>query len=216
LAGVAAEVINPFGLLVVGVLGVLCVTSEYSSHLVLATVTAVPRRWPVVVGKALALVPAALIAAVLALGVGIGVAYAVLRDEGVDPVPWSDINRYHSLAVLLYVVTMALFGLAIGLLVRSSPGAVATLVAISFALPLIGQLVFGLDELAATPDGWEGVAIRIYDVLPSVAGGRFLAWDETTASAGLNLAPWPAFGVLWLWVLVFALPGWVRLVRGDV
>ena len=82
-----------FAVLLVGVLGALAGAREYGSRMILATIAAVPRRWQVVVSKAVVLtgvvLPTALIGVLAAFGVGMGIlstgdgATVALSDDGI-------------------------------------------------------------------------------------------------------------------------------------
>ena len=82
-----------FAVLLVGVLGALAGAREYGSRMISATIAAVPRRWQVVVSKAVVLtgvvLPTALIGVLAAFGVGMGIlsagdgATVALTDDGV-------------------------------------------------------------------------------------------------------------------------------------
>ena len=73
-------------MLLVGVLGALAGAREYGSRMITVTIAAVPRRWQVVVAKAVVLtgvvLPTALIGVLAAFGVGMGILSAG------DGAPW--------------------------------------------------------------------------------------------------------------------------------
>jgi ABC-2 type transport system permease protein len=163
--------------LAIGVVGVLLVTGEYTSGTVRATFAAVPRRWPVVAAKAT--VFAVLVA--LASGVTAVVAFLVgqsvsgdlgasLTDPGVPRV---------LVGTALYLTGVGLLGMALGWLLRSTAGAVATVFGIVFLLPVLGALL---------PSDWGPDLVRW---LPGEAGSSVL---ELVPAPG-GFAPWTGFGV---------------------
>lgn len=161
--------------LIIGVLGILVVTSEYATGLVRTSVAATPRRHrllaaKVVVATALAAVAGqVLVVAAFLLGqallAGHGVPHAALGDPGV-------------LAALagggLYLSAIALLAIGLGTIVRATAGALATLVGIVFLVPAIAG------------------------VFPSWMRGLFDYWPSRGAAAVLATVPDPAYPHPWL------------------
>jgi ABC-2 type transport system permease protein len=116
-----------FFVLVIGVFGVLQMSGEYGTGLIRATLTAVPRRLPVLAAKAL--VQVALTGPVMAVVclASFLACQAFLGDEGAslsDPgVPGAIVGA------AACPVLMGLLGLGIGTMVRHTAGAITTLVA---------------------------------------------------------------------------------------
>src|SRR5262249_50900907 len=127
----------------VGVLGVLLITSEYATGLIRTTLAAVPRRLPVLWGKA-ALVTAATLAASLPAAFVAFVAGQSILARAHLSVPLSDPGVVRVvIGSALYLAVAALIGLGLGALLRSTAGAVAG--------PL--GLLFGLRRAAGFPPG---------------------------------------------------------------
>ncbi|SDO40236.1 ABC-type transport system involved in multi-copper enzyme maturation, permease component [Klenkia soli] len=163
--------------LALGVLGVLLVTGEYTSGTIRSTFAATPRRWPVVAAKAAVLGGVVLVTSTVAALASYAVGSAVtdgmpgLGDDGVLRVV---------LGTALYLTAITLLGSALGWLLRSTAGAVATLFGLVFLLPILGNLL---------PADWGPDVVRW---LPSSAGGSLLRLT-TTAD---QFAPWTGFAVL--------------------
>jgi ABC-2 type transport system permease protein len=125
------------GQLAFGVLGVLMITSEFSSGLIRATLAAVPSRPRLLAAKA-----AVLGAVVLAVGeivafAAFAVGEAVLRS----PAPHATLGQPGVLRAVLmagaYPGLIALIGLGLGAVIRHTAGAICAVVGILFVLPLI-------------------------------------------------------------------------------
>jgi ABC-2 type transport system permease protein len=121
--------------LVIGVLGVLLMTGEYSSGLIRATVAAVPRRLPVLWAKAVVLVGvaapvmvAACLAAVLASHAFLGADGASLGDRSVLRAVFGAAGA---------AVATGLLGLGVGATLRHTAGAITTLVAGTLVVPAL-------------------------------------------------------------------------------
>lgn len=126
-----------FGQVITGVLGVLSMTSEYSSGLIAPTLAAVPRRPLVLWAKALVLGAATLAAGEIATFASFGLGIAVLRSS----VPHPSLGQGTVLRAVVmtgaYLAIIALTGLGIGAIVRHGAAAVATLVGGLFVLPIL-------------------------------------------------------------------------------
>jgi hypothetical protein len=129
-----------------GVLGALLITGEYASKSITGTLAAVPQRGVLLAGKALLLVllvtPFALVACTLAALTSL----PVLRGRGATLTLTSPEVVTGVLSTTGFLVLMALLGLAVGTLLRSTAGAVVALTGALFLLPVLVQLVPGLSE----------------------------------------------------------------------
>jgi len=185
--------------LAVGVLGVLLVAGEYATGLIRTSLTAVPARLPVLWGKAI-------VFALTTLAVCLPATVAAfLAGQSILEAKQLDISIGHpgvARAVFgsaLYLAAIGLLGLGLGALLRSTAGAVATLLGLLFG----PQLLTGL-----LPEAWSD---RIYPYLPVPAGAAVanLRPDPTT------LAPWKGFALFCLYTaVVLALAAW-QLRRRD-
>jgi ABC-2 type transport system permease protein len=192
-----------FAQLAVAVLGALVVTGEFSTGSVRSTFAAVPGRTSVLLAKAVVLTAlvavTGLISTALAYAVGIpsfaGTSYSF---DASDATTWRIL-----LGVTLYLVTLGLFSLGVGAIMRNSTGAIFTLVAILFVLPMIVSI-------AGAFQATEWIA-SAGDYLPAAAGGQLLA--ATTAPDALT--PWQGYGVLAAWTAAALVAGIVMTKRRD-
>jgi ABC-2 type transport system permease protein len=165
--------------LALGVLGVLVITAEYSTGMIRASMTAVPRRLPVLWGKAvvyglvtlLLMVPSTLIAFVVGewifSGRHINVAFS---DPGVARAV---------IGAALYLTVVGLFGLGLGAIVRNTAGGIATFAGLMFVLPPLMNVL---------PTSWNNAASPY---LPLQAGEAIMS-----TTPGNHLSPWVGLGLL--------------------
>jgi ABC-2 type transport system permease protein len=187
--------------IIVGVLGVLVVTSEYSSGMIRATLAAVPKRLPVLWAKLLVTgavtLVVTLVGSVVAFFAGQAVlgrgthATSAIGDPGV-------LRAVLGTAVVLTAV--ALLGTALGAVLRSTAGAIASLLGLLLLVPGLATLLL--------PSSWQNDVTRL---LPSEAGSAFTS--VTPASGALS--PWVGLAVLAAWVVVAVAAAAVRLLRTD-
>ncbi len=190
LAGVA------FSQIVIGVLGVLTMTSEYSSGMIRATLAATPRRPLVLAAKASVFGAAALAAGQIATFAAFLAGVAFLRST----VPHPALSQPAVLrAVVLsgaYLALIGLIGLGLGAILRHGAVTITTLVGAIFVLPAFG--------LALTPAG---------KFLPELIEANSLGAVKPVS--GYSLSPWIGFGMICVYaVVVLGIGGWL-LVRRD-
>jgi ABC-2 type transport system permease protein len=125
------------GQLAIGVLGVLVITSEFSSGLIRATFAAAPRRPLVLAAKAAVLTAVALVAGEILAFAAFAAGEAVLKA----PAPHASLAQPGVLRAVLmagaYPVLIGLIGLGLGALIRHTAGAISAVVGVLFVLPLI-------------------------------------------------------------------------------
>ncbi len=192
-----------FAQLAVAVLGALLITGEFTTGSVRSTFSAVPGRTAVILGKGMILIVlvaiTGLVSTALAFAVGIpafsGTGYSF---DASDTATWRVL-----LGTSLYLVTLALFSLGVGAIMRNSTGTIFALVAILFVLPMITSIA---GSFKATE--WIGTA---GEYLPSNAGNQLLA---TTTLPG-DLTPWQGYGVLAVWTVVALIVGIVLTKKRD-
>ena len=120
-------------------IGILAVTSEWSQRSGLTTFTLVPHRGRVLRAKFLAAIMVGVVAMVIALVVGVLGTLVGSAIAGVDPV-WN-VSASHFMLIVLGSVLGMLFGFMLGLVIRNSAGAIVTYFVYTLVLPpLLGLL----------------------------------------------------------------------------
>lgn len=197
-----------FAQLPVVVLGVLSITGEYSTGTVRSTLSAVPRRLPVLWAKSVVLTVAVAATTLVALVLTWIATRPFLTDLGTVVDLGDPQTRRILLGMVLYLSTMALLAVAIGAILRHSAGAIATVL----GLLLVVEMVFALLP--------QRFFTLVSPFLPSTAGSLLLADDEAIAmthafSDGADLSAWQGYGVLVAWVVVLMAVAGVLLRRRD-
>ncbi len=184
-----------------GVLGALVVTGEYGTGMIRTTFAAVPRRRVVLAAKALVFAAAALVTATLSTVAAYLTFLAALPAGTLTGTGLTEPGVPR--AVLgggLYLTVYGLLGLGLGAVLRSSAGAVATLLGVLFVPPLLLDLL---------PGAWR---TTVGPFIPMQAGSQiFVAARREAAS----LAPWAGFGVFCLYAAVALLVAFVVIDRRD-
>jgi ABC-2 type transport system permease protein len=189
-----------FAQLAVGVLGVLMISGEYSTGSIRSSLTAVPRRLPMLWAKLAVFAAAVLATMLVATFLSFFAGQALLGRTGMS-VPLSAPGALRStVGAALYLTVVGLTGLALGALFRNTAAAISTIVVIFFMLPPLTLLL---------PAAWSA---RFVQYLPSIAGDRLFS-----GSLGVThpLPPWTGFAVMCSYATVLiGLAAW-RLRRVD-
>ena len=189
-----------FAQLAIGVLGVLIMTGEYATGMIRATLAAVPTRVPVLVAKALVYGVTSLILSTIACIAAFFIGQAILASKHID-VAWSTPHVARAVfGSALYLTGVGLLGLGLGALLRNTAGAISTLFALLFVVPVVVHFL---------PSSWSD-AIGKY--LPSNAG------QVITNLRGVDpnsLGPWTGLGVFFLYAVLALVLAGIALVRRD-
>ncbi|MFC8303537.1 ABC transporter permease [Specibacter sp. NPDC057265] len=191
------------GVLILGALSVLLISSEFGTGMIRSTMTAVPKRLPAFFAKALVLVVVSYILTLVAAVVSTLVAMPIFSAYGVELNFGTEGVLYSILMGGLYVAGVALMGLSLGALVRSSAGGIIVLVALMFLLE-IGTSLLGL----APGEFWKYVG----QYVPSVSGGRMLEITDKEAF----ITPLSG-GLIFLgWIALITVPAVISLKTRDI
>src|SRR3954447_15517807 len=168
--------------LTVGVLGVLAVTGEYATGMIRATFAAVPRRFPVLAAKAGVLAAVTFAVALVTVLVTFVGGQALLGSHGISLAHPEAVRAVFG--ATLYLTVVAVLGVGLGFLIRSTVGAIATLIGVLLVLPIMASALPG-------SSGFERY-------LPSMAGRALFIMN----GGGGMLSPWLGFVVFVLYTVV--------------
>jgi ABC-2 type transport system permease protein len=187
------------GQLTICVLGVLLMTTEYSTGVIRSSLLAVPKRFPMLLAKVTVFTVLMLVLAELVAFGSFFVGSALMKP--LASVSLSNPNVLRAVVGAgLYLTVLGLFALAIGGLIRHSAGGIATVIGAVLVLPILSSLL---------PSNW-GAHINAY--LPEQAGS--LIYADRVQSVQL-LSAWEGFGVFCLWTLVLLVLAAIILQRRD-
>jgi ABC-2 type transport system permease protein len=187
------------GQLLIGSLGVLFVSGEYSTGMIRSTLAAVPKRVPVLWAKL------AVFVSVVGTSMIVITFVAFLSAQGL-------LSHYRTgfslsdpgvlrvvLGTGIYLTLIGVIGALLAWIVRSTPGSLVAFVGVVLVLPVL----FG--------DALGNWGKNIGKFLPSSAGARF----AESIPDGYTLTPWWGLVVLVGWVLLGLVVAGVLLRRRD-
>ncbi len=183
--------------MLMAVLGVLVISSEYRTGMIRPTLLAVPRRLRLLAAKAVVLGAVVLVVALVSCFAAFFLGQMILGDQGTTLGEPGVLRAVIGSA--LYITAGALFGLGLGALIRHTAGGVVAAFLMMLVLPSMAELL---------PGAWGDQVYRFF-----------------TTNAGLQIAlvkplpgelgPWAGFGVYCAWIAVSLVAAGVLLRRRD-
>ena len=174
------------GQLAMCVLGVIVISSEYSTGAIRSSLLAVPRRIPMLTAKALIFGLLDFVVSAITVFAVFFITTAILRSHISITLSTTGVARA-CIGGILYLTVLGLFSLAIGGLIRHTAGAIATVIALVLVVPPLISLIPGT------------IANHIHGYLPTIAGTLVA---QTSEQSGDVLSPWQGFGVFCIWTAV--------------
>ena len=203
------------GQVVIVVLAVQTVGTEYSTGMIGCTLTATPRRLLVLAAKAVVMVgPVVLAGCVAVLGslaagwllqpaAGGALPTGGVADGGYPALVLGDGSTLRAASgSVLYLALIGLFSLGVATIVRSSAAAIGIVLGVLYIFPIVAAVV--------TDPDWQR---HLRQIAPSSAG---LAIQATTELDHLPISPWAGLGVLGAWAAGTLVVGGVVLRVRDV
>jgi ABC-type transport system involved in multi-copper enzyme maturation permease subunit len=187
------------GQLAMCVLGVIVISSEYSTGAIRASLLAVPKRLPMLAAKAAVFTAIDLVTSAVTVFAVFFISTAILRSRVSITLSQPGVTRA-CIGAVLYLTVLGLFALAVGGLVRHMIGAIATVIALVLVVPPLISLIPGT------------VANHVHGYLPTVAGQLIAQTRQQSVDV---LSPWQGFGVFCLWTVVLLAACAYLLVRRD-
>jgi ABC-type transport system involved in multi-copper enzyme maturation permease subunit len=186
--------------LAVGVLGVLLITGEYATGMIRASLSAVPQRRPLLLGKIVVFGAFTFVLTTLMCLVAFLAGQAALShyELGVSLTTSGAVR-----AVLgggFFLTVIGLIGLGFGFALRSTGGAIASLFGLVLVAPLLAQ---------ALPNSWQD---HVDKYLPLNCLDAVIA---TTHVDSRTLSPGSGFAVLAAYAVVVLTAGYLVLRRRD-
>lgn len=191
---------NTFAVMAFGVLGVLLFSGEYSTGMIRASMTVVPRRLPVLWAKLTVFAGVVFSAALVTSFASFYIGQALLSSKNLDVSISSPGALRSVIGAALYLTVAGTIGIALGALLRNTAGGITTFVAAFFVIPPLTELL---------P---SSIRDSLTQYLPSNAGQALFGGTH-----GLNntLSPWTGFAVLCVYAVVLIGAAAYRLRKSD-
>jgi ABC-type transport system involved in multi-copper enzyme maturation permease subunit len=188
------------GELALTVLGVLLITSEFSTGMIKATVLAAPRRTSVLAAKAAVLAAVVLAVSELIAWICFFAGSAIVHKH--VSVTLSTPGSLRAILGFGAVMAMSsLIALAIGTLVRNSAGAVSAALGLNLVVPILLSIIPG------------SLGHHLTYAMPQRAGQLIM---DRTESGGTPYSQWTGFGIVALWTAGLLVLAFWSIKKRDV
>jgi ABC-2 type transport system permease protein len=186
--------------LAIGVLGVLVITGEYATGMIRASLTAVPRRLPVLWAKLTVFAVVSFTLTLPSVLIAFYASQAVLNQKGILQISFSSPGVARSvIGGAVFLTLSGMFAMAIGAMMRNTAGGISVFAAVFFVIPPLLNLL---------PSSWQN-AVAPY--LPDAAARAIFSLTHDSGS----LAPGPGLLLFCGYVVVAVAGAAVLLNRRD-
>ncbi|MDP4500701.1 ABC transporter permease subunit [Nonomuraea turcica] len=183
-----------FAQLAMATLGALVISSEYRTGGIRTSLMAVPRRMSLLAGKIVIFAATSLVVSALASASAIGIGLAIIQPPAVE---LGEVARA-VLGATLYLTACGVFGLGLGTLIRHTPGALVSAIALILVLPTLATQL---------PGQWGKTVAEYF----TTNAGMLIVSNQGNGALG----PWSGFGVYLVWIVVAMISGAVLMQRRD-
>ena len=193
---------TPLIQLVLAILAILCVTNEYGSGLIRATLIAAPGRLSTLCAKTVVIAVVTAVVTFVGTYATVLVSWPFIRGFAVDDrFTWGGIRVV--LGVTLATVLVAVFALAVGFLARNTAAGIGIVVALLFVVPIVLQFLH-----------WQWVpTMHDYLIDQSQIGLYSSGTDMTTSASRFDFVK--SLWVTGLWAVVPLAFAGILLKRRD-
>jgi ABC-2 type transport system permease protein len=197
--------------LLIGAVGTLVITSEYSTGMIRTSLTALPQRGLFLAAKAVVLAGVVFVVGLVASLAAFFVGQAIMSSHHINTtIAHLEVVRA-IIGGALYLAVGGLLAFGIGLLIRHTAAALATAVAALFLLPIAGNLL--PHSLQDHVDKW----------LPTAAGAQIWTVNHaphlTSASPiganGPMFSPWTGFALFCGYTAIVVAAGMIMFRKRD-
>jgi ABC-2 type transport system permease protein len=189
-----------FAVVAFGVLGVLMISGEYSTGMIRSSLTAVPRRLPVLWGKLAVFAGVIFSISLVASFICFFLGQALLNSHHLGVSVAAPGALRSIIGAALYGTVAGMIGVALGALFRNTAAGIATFAGVFFVIPpLTGLLPASISD-------------HLSQYLPSYAGDAVWGGARSVTNA---LSPWTGFAVLCGYAVVVIAAAALRLRRVD-
>jgi ABC-2 type transport system permease protein len=189
-----------FAVVAFGVLGVLMISGEYSTGMIRSSLTAVPRRLPVLWGKLAVFAGVIFSISLVASFICFFLGQALLNSHHLGVSIAAPGALRSIIGAALYGTVAGMIGVALGALFRNTAAGIATFAGVFFVIPpLTGLLPASISD-------------HLSQYLPSYAGDAVWGGARSVTNA---LSPWTGFAVLCGYAVVVIAAAALRLRRVD-
>ncbi len=172
------------GQLIIGVLGVLVISSEYSTGMIRTTLTTNPHRGVMIAAKGVVFTVVALVTSLVTSFAAFFLGQALMSSDHISTTIGSPNVLRAVIGGALFLTACGVLAFGLGLLIRHSAGGIGAVVGLLFVVTILVNFL---------PQSWQN---HVDKWIPALAGGQL--WMTTPNPPGNTpmYGPWPSFAIL--------------------
>jgi ABC-2 type transport system permease protein len=172
------------GQLIIGVLGVLVISSEYSTGMIRTTLTTNPHRGVMIAAKGVVFALVALVTSLITAFAAFFVGQAIMSSDHISTTIGSPNVLRAVIGGALFLTACGVLAFGLGLLIRHSAGGIGAMVGLLFVVTILVNFL---------PQTWQN---HVDKWIPALAGGQ--VWMAKPLPPGNTpmYGPWPSFAIL--------------------
>ncbi len=191
------------GQLIIGVLGVLVISSEYSTGMIRATLTTNPHRGLMIAAKCAVFTAVALFTSLVTTFTAFFLGQALMSSDHISTTIGSPNVLRAVIGGALFLTACGVLAFGLGLLIRHSAGGIGAMVGLLFVVSILVNFL---------PQSWQD---DVNKWIPALAGGQL--WMTVPQPPGNTpmFGPWPSFAVLCGYAAIAVAAGVILFRRRD-
>jgi ABC-2 type transport system permease protein len=191
------------GQLIIGVLGVLVISSEYSTGMIRTTLTTNPHRGMMIAAKGVVFSVVALVVSLVTSFVAFFLGQAIMSSDHISTTLGSPGVLRAVIGGALFLTACGILAFGLGLLLRHSAAGISATVGLLFVLTILVSFL---------PQSWQN---DVDKWIPALAGGQI--WMARAQPPGNTpmFGPWASFAVLCGYAVIAVAAGVILFRRRD-
>jgi ABC-2 type transport system permease protein len=191
------------GQLIIGVLGVMVISSEYSTGMIRTTLTTNPHRGVMIAAKGVVFTVMAFVASVLTAFAAFFLGQALMSSHHLSTTIGSPNVLRAVIGGALFLTACGVLAFGLGLLLRHTAAGIGAMVGLLFVVTILVNFL---------PTSWQN---DIDKWVPALAGGQVWMVRAQPPGATPMFGPWPSFAVLCGWAALAVVSAVVLFRRRD-
>ena len=191
------------GQLIIGVLGVLVISSEYSTGMITTTLTTNPHRGVMIAAKGVVFALVALATSLVTSFAAFFLGQALMSSDHISTTIGSPNVLRAVIGGALFLTACGVLAFGLGLLIRHSAGAIGAMAGLLFVVTILVNFL---------PQSWQD---HVDKWVPALAGGQLWMTGPRPPGATPMFGPWTSFAILCGYAAVAVAAGVILFRKRD-
>ena len=172
------------GQLIIGVLGVLVISSEYATGMISTTLTTNPHRGVMIAAKGVVFTLVALATSLVTSFAAFFLGQALMSSDHISTTIGSPNVLRAVIGGALFLTACGVLAFGLGLLIRHTAGAIGAMAGLLFVVTILVNFL---------PQSWQN---HIDRWIPALAGGQLWMTKSRPPGSTAMFGPWTSFAIL--------------------